>query len=198
MRGPSGFCLDFDGDIKKDYARGEYYIACDLTKGSGTGACAFRTYDKAGRPCMELPGPACVVKLLKVSPSSKDKVLSGCVLLEDTLPTLCLESRFVKILEELEAPPFVWKQVITGYPGLAIMLDLRAEAETISAGIRQNCLSRMDRSSFRPRQLTPCPPCKWPKTRLSQLAQAPWPPTQTPRVPLMPPHQWASFCRWTH
>ncbi len=32
----------------------------------------------------------------------------------------------------------MWKQVITGYTGLAIMLDLRAEAKTIITGLRQD------------------------------------------------------------
>ncbi len=46
----------------------------------------------------------------------------------------------------------MWKQVITGYPCLAIMLDLRAEAETSVQGyVRMKHLSRMDCSSPRMR-----------------------------------------------
>ena len=60
---PVSFCLAFDGDFKKDYSGTDYFVACGLLSGLVPGACAFGTHAKPGRPCMDLPGPAYVIKL---------------------------------------------------------------------------------------------------------------------------------------
>lgn len=119
---PRLHCLAIDGDEKK-YDGGGYFVACASLHSTylGADACSVGTHAKASRLRLELSGPTYMVKMRASSAATKPKVLAGAQLLEGDLPGILVECGQGDVLQELEAPPSVWKLVLDHYPGRRAM-----------------------------------------------------------------------------
>lgn len=135
---PQSHCLAFDGDVSKYSSDGGAFVACGLLKGQDLhpDSCTTGTHRTPDRPRFELPSPAYVVKVKPSNPSVRTKVLAGAYLLETELPSEVKgsDSPFISLLENLEAPPLIWKLVLELYPG----------RESIKAMYQQAAFSRLD------------------------------------------------------
>ena len=117
---PEVHCLSLVGDASKQSDL--YFLGCaQLVRGTGgPDECGFGTHADESRPRVLGPsdGAAYVVKTVNASKATKTKVLSKVLLLEADVPPTALASGFADLLTGLEAPAFVWKIILTAYPGL--------------------------------------------------------------------------------